>query len=147
MNKFNETYDKVLNEKNKKIYSFTLILIAMLSITLIWAIFFKTSSYYNSNAIIYREDDRYYLKIFASIEDVKKIANNDTIFIDGVEYKYEVYRISDLYINERFQNYKEVILSGKLREEDLIENKVLGIRIEYKNDRVINYLINFMKGQ
>lgn len=148
MNKFSETYDKVLMEKHNKIYSFTIILIIMLLIVLSWMIFFKTSSYYNNNAIIYKEDDKYYLKIYASIADIKKITNNNKVIIDDKEYKYKVYKIKDeLYINEKYQNYKEIILSGKLNKEDLLENKVLGIRINYKNDRVINYLINFMKGK
>lgn len=101
--------------------------------------------YYYNKGIIYRQDNEFYIKMFVDIDDVKDVIENNTISIDGEEYKYHVYYVKkDLYVNDSYKNYQEILLKSTLKYP--IENRVVNVSIRTKRERVIKFIINCIRG-
>ena len=101
--------------------------------------------YYYNKGIIYRQDNEFYIKMFVDIDDVKDVIENNTISIDGEEYKYHVYYVKkDLYVNDSYKNYQEILLKSTLKNP--IENRVVNVSIRTKREKIIKFIINCIRG-
>lgn len=101
--------------------------------------------YYYNKGIIYRQDNEFYIKMFVDIDDVNDVIENNTISIDGEEYKYHVYYVKkDLYVNDSYKNYQEILLKSTLKNP--IENRVVNVSIRTKREKIIKFIINCIRG-
>lgn len=101
--------------------------------------------YYYNKGIIYRDNNEFYIKMFVDIDDVKDVIENDTINIDGEEYKYHVYYVQkDLYVNDSYKNYQEILLKSTLKYP--IENRVVNVSIRTKREKIIKFIIDCIRG-
>lgn len=128
---------------NLKIFLISLF-ITILGFVIVTSVLSYQKYYYNKG-IIYRDGNEFYLKMFVNIEDVEDIIENDTIKIDGEEYKYHVFYIQkDLYVNENYKNYQEIMLKTTLKYP--IENRVVNISIKTKKEKIIKFIFDCIKG-
>lgn len=125
--------------------------IFLISLFLTIACFIITTSvlsyqkYYYNKGIIYRDENEFYLKMYVDIDDVEDVIKNDTINIDGEEYKYYVFYIQkDLYVNESYNNYQEIMLKTTLKYP--IENRVVNVSIKTKKEKIIQFIFQCIKG-
>lgn len=128
---------------NLKIFLISL-LITILGFIIITSVLSYQKYYYNKG-IVYRDNNEFYLKMYVDIEDVEDIIENDTINIDGEEYKYHIFYIQkDLYVNESYKNYQEIMLKTTLKYP--IENRVVDISIRTKREKIIKFIFDCIKG-
>lgn len=131
-----------------EVLNLKIFLIALLIIVLGFIITTSVLSYqkyYYNKGIIYRQDNEFYIKMFVDIDDVEDVIENNTISIDGEEYKYHVYYVQkDLYVNDSYKNYQEILLKSTLKYP--IENRVVNVSIRTKREKVIKFIIDCIRG-
>ncbi|MFA5602478.1 MAG: hypothetical protein WDA21_01935 [Bacilli bacterium] len=133
-------------KKIKNVWSYIILLVFVILITV--SIFCKYELFYINKGIITKIDNSYYIKLYAKEEDLYKI-NNNTLFIDNVNYSYKIKKISNDYIldNNTFIKYKEVLLSSNIKNKYYISNNVIDIKIKYKKIKLIKHIYNNMFGK
>lgn len=101
--------------------------------------------YYYNKGIVYRDGSEFYLKMYVDIEDIEDVIKNSVINIDGEEHNYYVYYIQkDLYVNESYNNYQEIMIKTDLKYP--VDNRVVNISIKTKKEKVIKFIFNCIKG-
>jgi len=111
-----------------KIYSWTIILILSLLISIFICYKFKFEYFYHNNSV-YKNNK---LSFIVYQSDLEKITNNHKIIIDKKEYNYKILEISEPMINNiNLEPYFEILIDTKLEDNLKIENNIVKFKIKY----------------
>lgn len=111
-----------------KIYSWTIILILSLLVSIFICYKFKFEYFYYNNSI-YKNNT---LSFIVYQNDLEKIINNHKIIINKKEYNYKILNISETMINNiNLEPYFEILIDTKLENNLKIENNIVKFKIKY----------------
>ena len=129
--------DIILNRNNYgKIYNINLILITILLISCYIIFTFKLETYYYFKGKISNNE----LEITVNLDELEYLNNNNTLFINGIKHTYQISNISNLYIDDNYNNYLHVYLN--VSNLSNIDNYVYSFKILKDNKNLAKYLID-----
>lgn len=131
----------ILNKKITKSY-FIIFFLTLMIVSIIILLFFPYKSYYQTNAIVTQDNNKYLLKIKTDLSSLKVISNCNFLTMDDNEYYYQIYKIDNYLLNQDDKNYLNVYLKLNLDKKYQINNYVLPIKVEKETKRIINYLVD-----
>ena len=112
----------------KKIYSWTIILIISLLLSIFVCYKFKFEYFYQNNSIY--KDNKLSFIVYQS--DLEKITNNHKVIVNKKEYNYKILEISEPIINNiNLEPYFEILIDTKLDKNLKINNNIVKIKIKY----------------
>lgn len=128
----------IINRKPKIIiYTFLLITIILLVLSLQILYNVPYTFYYEHDANIIRDKNEYYLKLTIPITKFKIVTNNNNILIGKTKYNYQV-----INIDNNLTNNNEITIYLKINSLDKkykYNNYSIEIKIEEENNTIINH--------
>lgn len=133
----------IQNRKPKlviKIFVFIMFLVISLFVWGINTLIYH--DFYHLNSKIKKFNSYYFLEVLVPVEEVNRIVKQKYLFIDDIQYFYDVYNISNDAIYENDSNYQRLYLEVKgLNESYLIDGYRLNIEIPKESKKILNYFI------
>ncbi|MBQ2873288.1 MAG: hypothetical protein IJE89_04755 [Bacilli bacterium] len=126
-------------QKYHAIYNIGTILLIITSLFLYISFTYKYKSYYITKGTMIDGN----IKLLVKLDDIKYLSNNNKLEVDNALYNYQIEKISEeLYIDESFNNYKEIYL--KINGINNLNNYVYEIKIEKEYKKIIDYIIDYL---
>ncbi len=120
-----------------------IIIIIFLFITFFVLMFIKFDIIYSSKYIVIKDNNNYYLNCNVTIDDLEKITNNKTIYIEDKKYKYKVVKIDNVIDDNMLLEYN--VISLKLESSKFnIENNIISGYIIYDKQTLINIIFKLI---
>ena len=120
-----------------------IIIIIFLFITFFVLMFIKFDIIYSSKYIVIKDNNNYYLNCNVTIDDLEKINNNKTIYIEDKKYKYKVVKIDNVIDDNMLLEYN--VISLKLESSKFnIENNIISGYIIYDKQTLINIIFKLI---
>ena len=127
----------------KKIYSWIIILILMISIVIFSLFKLKFYFYYNDAGMIVENN---LIKINIPSNKLEFVSNNKVININDKNYNYEITKIEDPSVNPvDLSYYHEVSIS--IKNYKGIKNNFIDFKIMYDNKKLIEIVKEFILGE
>ena len=135
--KIHNNYSYIINKKTSKaIILWLLFLIISFIIFIIIALNYEYHIYNSYFGYIKKIDDSFYTIIYVKKDKISELSES-ILFVDDLEYDFEIFSISDEYFVNDNELYYEVILNLDLKEKYLIENNIINVIL--KNNKTTIY--------
>ena len=128
----------------KKGYIFLIIIL----FSSFFALPYKYKTFININLTVKSVDNEYMVTTYIKNKDLKYLINNNKLIFNNKEYSYKDIIISEEnYVNKDNDIVKLVYLKTDLESIYLIDNYMFTAKIEKENKMIINYILDYIKGE
>lgn len=128
----------------KKGYIFLIIIL----FSSFFALPYKYKTFININLTVKSVDNEYMVTTYIKNKDLKYLINNNKLIFNNKEYSYKDIIISEEnYVDKDNDIVKLVYLKTDLESIYLIDNYMLTAKIEKENKMIINYILDYIKGE
>ena len=128
----------------KKGYIFLIIIL----FSSFFALPYKYKTFINLNLTVKSIDNEYMLTTYIKNKDFKYLINNNKLIFNSKEYSYTDIIISEEnYVDKDNDIVKLVYLKTDLESIYLIDNYMFTAKIEKENKMIINYILDYIKGE
>lgn len=118
-----------------------IIIVIMLSLIILFILcYYKT--YYTVRGIMVKEENHFYIKCYIPLDSLKYIINNDTVKIDGTEYKYNIISIDSEYFTDNVITYQIIEIEVDLSDKYKFDNLTLNLDFVKEKKRIIDYILD-----
>lgn len=135
-------YNICLNKDIKMNFICFCMILFFVFILFFLSVFIKIDNYYTGKCIV-KED---LLMCSVSYDELKYVVNNDTLYIDGKKYFYNIYSIGEEFEGINGSYYKEIHLELDLDDYN-IDNHILEIKIKIYHNNLFGYLKESIGGK
>ncbi len=126
---------------NLLVYVYIMIIIVIILSLIIFFILCHYKTYYTIRGVVINEDNCFYIRIYAPLEKVKYITDNDVVMINRREYKYNVVMIDSEYFTDNIFTYQIVKIEAQLDNNYKFNNLTIDLKFLKDNKRIIDYII------
>lgn len=124
------------------------IVIILILIITFFALPYKYKTFINLNLTVKSVDNEYVLTTYIKNKYLKYLINNNKLIFNNKEYSYKDIIISEEnYVNKDNDIVKLVYLKTDLESIYLIDNYMFTAKIEKENKMIINYILDYIKGE
>ena len=128
----------------KKGYIFLIIIL----FSSFFALPYKYKTFININLTVKSVDNEYMVTTYIKNKDLKYLINNNKLIFNNKEYSYKDIIISEEnYVDKDNDIVKLVYLKTDLESIYLIDNYMFTAKIEKENKMIINYILDYIKGE
>ena len=128
----------------KKGYIFLIIIL----FSSFFALPYKYKTFININLTVKSVDNEYMVTTYIKNKDLKYLINNNKLIFNNKEYSYKDIIISEEnYVDKDNDIVKLVYLKTDLESIYLIDNYIITAKIEKENKMIINYMLDYIKGE
>ena len=128
----------------KKGYIFLIIIL----FSSFFALPYKYKTFININLTVKSVDNEYMVTTYIKNKDLKYLINNNKLIFNNKEYSYKDIIISEEnYVDKDNDIVKLVYLKTDLESIYLIDNYIITAKIEKENKMIINYILDYIKGE
>lgn len=124
------------------VYVYIMIIIVIILSLIIFFILCYYKTYYTIRGTVVSENDRFYIRMYIPLDEVKYIINNDVVMIDKREYRYNIVVIDSEYFTDNIITYQIVKIEVELDNKYKFNNLTIDLKFLKDNKRIIDYIIN-----
>ena len=124
------------------VYVYIMIIIVIMLSVIIFFMLFHYKIYYTIRGTVTEEDERFYIRIYIPINDIKYVTNNDIVIIDKKEYTYNISMIDSEYFTDNIITYQIVKIELSINDKYKFNNLTLDLKFLRDDKRIIDYFIN-----
>lgn len=134
-------YNKLfMNNKIKLIYIWLLFTVFIVGSVIICITNITYEEIYQNKGIGTKEG---YIKTLIKVEDIELLMSKDNIIIDNKKYKYTIVSFHEELNQVGTQIFQEVFITT---EANILENRYISFQVPIKKYKLINYIINKIRG-